>query len=391
VSAPWRGAAAAVLLASAGLAALLAACFPDYAVGDAGAEGGLDARADGMSEGATSDGTVVSDGPIGSDSASQPDVTGDTAPGADAADSGAWDAGDAWTGFDGSYDGPIPTGMALIEGGTFHFQVALASGTIDATATLNYTIAVDQYPVTIGRFGAWVSAGMPLPEAGASLDPGGPYESAMTWDSADWDAYAKSDYYDDAGACGAGGTPPAVVTYTAANLSAHPDYPANCMTWAQALAFCWWDNRKRLPTDTEWRVVATSEGTRMPYPWGAATPASCSQITANFGTPTNCGFPIPVGSAASGVTRDGVYDIVGSVSEWLWDFAPTNPYSYPSTPPTNYAGPPDSNANDTRVYIGAEWYATDPAFARSIQPGPDYGTPTEGFDGNGFRCAQTRP
>jgi len=373
-------------------AGVFAACFPDYFVrDDAGARPDA-TTADGPAEtGATSEGGGTADGPGGGggDGATEggSTETGTTSDAGDGSATGDGGGGDASVVPDAPSDGPPLGAVALIEGGSFDFQVALEdAGTIDAHATLTYTLAVDKYLTTIGEFAAWVDAGLPLPNDGAHLDPG-PYASVMTWDQASFASYAHATYYTNSPACGTGTSSP-VPTYTAPNLAAHPDYPINCVTWAQALAYCA-SRGKRLLTDTEWRVVATSEGTRQPYPWGSQSQTSCAYLISNDGTVTNCNFPVPVGSAPQGVTRDGVLDIVGEVATWTWDFAPTNPYKYPSTPTTNYAGPSDPTPNDTRVWLGGDWSTSDPALVRSIQPGPDYGAATEGFDGTGIRCAKS--
>lgn len=270
--------------------------------------------------------------------------------------------------------------VVSIDGGTFYFQVLSGSGPslVDAQATLDYTLAVDQYEVTVGQFQHWVGAGMPVPTTdGTPLDPGGKYPM-MAW-SQSWNAAAQDTNYGNASVCNEpGGKGP---TYGKGN----PDYPMNCSTWMQALAYCWWDGQKRLPTDTEWRVVATSEGRdTSAYPWGTPSP-TCSLAIYDDGS--ECGFPVKVGTAGA-QTLDGVFDIVGSVQEWIWDFVPaTGSYVYPASAGTDYAGPDGGNG---RQWLGGD-YSTAGSALTSYQAGKSSAEPAENFDDMGWRCVKTMP
>lgn len=370
-------------------AAGLAACFPSYGFlgGDGGPAGdgaaGVDgttgdaATGDGASGDAPGDGPTRDSGVPPGDSSASPDSTGPSDSAAPPLDGG----GDS---------GPLAN-MATIPAGTYSFNVALDGGTILATATLDYTLAVDRDEVTIGRFDQWVSAGMPLPDAGTSLDPHGAYPS-MVWDDASWRSFALSNDYKDPSSAGCGqnnGT--VLVTYTTSNLSAHPDYPLNCATWMQAEAYCWFDGQKRLPTDTEWRVIATSEGRQMPYPWGSTLQTDCSYAVTSAATA--CAFPIGVGSATNGNTLDGVHDIIGSLQEWAWDLQFGSGYTYPVDAGRDYPGPNQGgvSASTNRVYIGDFYSSSDPTLLEDIQPGPTYGDPTNGYPDCGFRCVKSLP
>ncbi|MBK8936950.1 MAG: SUMF1/EgtB/PvdO family nonheme iron enzyme [Polyangiaceae bacterium] len=96
------------------------------------------------------------------------------------------------------------------------------------------------------------------------------------------------------------------------------DHPMNCLTYAQAEAFCKWEG-KRLPTEAEWELAARSaKGNK--YPWGSAEP-TCEQACVDRNAEcldraagvTTCG----VGLTPNDRTDELVYDMAGNVSEWV--------------------------------------------------------------------------
>lgn len=127
--------------------------------------------------------------------------------------------------------------------------------------------------------------------------------------------------------------------------------PAVCMDWEDAAAYCEFRG-KRLPTEAEWERAARGD-TSNRFPWGNEPP-SCD--IAMFGDDDNidcCGTntPQPVGSKPLDRSPFGVYDMCGSVEEWLLDWY--DPDYYKVGPHDNPKGPASqfgSNGRSFRSY-----------------------------------------
>lgn len=97
-------------------------------------------------------------------------------------------------------------------------------------------------------------------------------------------------------------------------------WPVSAVTWAAADTYCI-AHGKRLPSEAQWEYAATNRGTT-PYPWGSLPP-SCGLVTAGRSEEAvrSCG-PFRLEAAASKPwdrTQQGIYDLGGSVSEWVDD------------------------------------------------------------------------
>jgi formylglycine-generating enzyme required for sulfatase activity len=383
-----------VAAAAGVVASLLAACFPDYAVGtgDGGADGSTTGDGAGGDSSTGGDSTTASDGAKPGDGGADGAMPGDGASG----DTSTF----ADTGLpvlDGSiYDGAMPTGMTLFQPGTFHFKVYTADdvgnwdAAVNATATLDYAFAIDDTEVTTGAFQDWLDAGLPTPGDNASLDPGGPYASVMVWKGSWTSTYVQGasnavyEGYDAGSGCGFTGGVAATLPRGV------PGYPVSCVNWFQAQAYCAWKG-KRLPTDTEWRVAATNRGENPQYPWGTTDPTSCTVATGDFTSPTFCNFPVAAGSATGGGTPTSppVYDLQGSLEEWAWDPIYPSGYSFPAQA-TNFYGPAVTTQTEVqRQWLGASYESTDPPAFSNWQPGAVQSGGDQGYDATGFRCART--
>jgi formylglycine-generating enzyme required for sulfatase activity len=280
--------------------------------------------------------------------------------------------------------GEAPPPSKLIPAGTFDFLNEQTQKT--TPATLSHDFYLDELEVTVARFKAWIDGGQKPPCASGTctLDPGGPYETTMIWDSA-WNLSSASQSFQDPASCGNAGsnTGPSDNHAPTWGLPDGATFPIGCLNWYQAVAFCASEG-KRLPTETEWQYAASGRGLGRTYPWGNTEPVGCTQAIWNNGAAApgfnGCGFPKVVGSVLAGASRDGVLDMAGSLYEWLWDFDA----AYPDAATLDYPGPAQGGFRSTR---GGAWsYAED----RMRSTYRDASNPDVAEADKGLRCAKTK-
>ena len=91
----------------------------------------------------------------------------------------------------------------------------------------------------------------------------------------------------------------------------HELHPVTGLTWDAAAAYCGWEG-KRLPSEAEWEAAGRGPGAEPPlYPWGSDPTAGGK----TDGLPQRDTYP--VGSLAFNQSSSGVYDLVGSVWQWV--------------------------------------------------------------------------
>ena len=154
---------------------------------------------------------------------------------------------------------------------------------------------------------------------------------------------------------------------------ARPDHPVVCVDWFQAATYCHAVD-KHLPTEAEWERAAAGT-TRRRFPWGDAPP-TCER--AHF---DGCGeHTRPVGGRPKGATPEGVRDLAGNVSEWVYDWYAKGMYWRPLRD-----DPTGPERGDVRVVRGGSYYDSPNLLRSSYRYGL---SPISGFSTVGFRCAR---
>jgi formylglycine-generating enzyme required for sulfatase activity len=263
--------------------------------------------------------------------------------------------------------GPCPEGMVLVEGGSYFMGVDSPDPVL-ATAAPSHKVEVasfclDRQEVTVAEFHR-------------CSDPG---ECKR--------AFLKSHWAEEE----------PVVEATAFSSLCNEgregvdDHPINCVTWAQAAAFCKFRNA-RLPTEAEWERAARGGDGRM-FPWGEPSPgpqrlnacgSEClawfrfSKIGLDAGLFNASDAHVetsPVGSFPQGRAKGDIDDLAGNVAEWTSDVFTAYPGgTLPALVPEG-----------ARVVRGASIHSTstaevDPAYRRPV---PETWHPHD----VGFRCA----
>jgi len=221
-----------------------------------------------------------------------------------------------------------------VTGGMYYRSYDLAgdarSGNMSYPATVS-TFRLDKYEVTLGRFRAFINAGMGtqagLPVLGAGAHANIPVSG---WDPS-WDTSLVANKAALISAVNSG--PAMYVTWTDMP-GPNENRPISFITWYEAMAFCAWDGGY-LPTEAEWNYAATGGGQQRVYPWlnstGTLMPLDGSH--ASYYDGTDCvgdGMPgcavadlVEVGAKPAGDGRWGQSDLAGNVAEWTLDsYAP---------------------------------------------------------------------
>lgn len=227
---------------------------------------------------------------------------------------------------------------------------------------------LDQYEVTVGRFRAFVEAGMGTqqmpPAEGAGERPKLP---GSGWYGDVWNGILA-----------------ATTTDLKARLQAYPDLdtwtggddrrPINEVSWFEAFAFCAWDGGF-LPTEAEWNYAAAGGAEQRPYPWGTQAPDSTRAVYGLSGDLTSIA---PVGSKPPGDGRWGQRDLAGNLWEWTLDW-----YADYVNPCTDCA---QLQTDDSRVLRGGCFSNNALSLLSDARIDLD---PSHRFAYGGFRCART--
>jgi formylglycine-generating enzyme len=177
-------------------------------------------------------------------------------------------------------------------------------------------------------------------------------------------------------------------TWTLSVGSAGDALPVNCVTWAEAEAFCIWDGGF-LPSEAEWDYVASGGSSQQQFPWGNTGPSAdanlavygCYYGATTPGTCTGVNDLAPVGSIAAG--NDAVWgqsDLAGNVSEWTLDWY-ASPYAIASCANCALTSPPQA----ARAVRGGAFYDPSSALFTSSRSSL---APADRGANLGFRCAR---
>ena len=206
----------------------------------------------------------------------------------------------------------------LVAGGTFNRGY---DGVLYKEASHPATVGdfyLDKYEITVGRFRAFVNAGLGTQKSPPVEGSGAHRKVARSGWSSQWNAHLAAD---TAGLKAALKCDAIFETWTDTPGS-NESKPVECLDWYTAFAFCAWDGG-RLPTYAEWNYAASGGSDHRYYPW--SVPATSETIDDSYAVycgnaclPQNVGSKSPKGDARWGQT-----DLAGNAWEWTLDWSPT--------------------------------------------------------------------
>lgn len=239
-----------------------------------------------------------------------------------------------------------PTGSSpcctspLVPGGAFDRSYDVASDGMYPDTSSPATISsfrLDTYEVTVGRFRAFVTAGMGT-QANPPMTGSGSRELNGTANQAGWDPSWNADLAPTTTALIAAVKCDATYQSWTDVPGASEALPMNCITWYEAFAFCAWDGGF-LPTEAEWNYAASGGAEQRAYPWSSppssltvdcahanydlVAPAGMHCVNGSTGAVNRVGSESPAGDG-----KWGQADLSGNVWEYTLDWF-QSPYGVP--------------------------------------------------------------
>jgi formylglycine-generating enzyme required for sulfatase activity len=256
----------------------------------------------------------------------------------------------------------------LVPGGDFFRQVRYSPATV-------HPYCLDKYEVSVGRMRRFL-ADYPngIPVAGAGKNPYNADDPG--WDEA-WTARLPPTQETLATKLNASSCSPKTWRTTAPD---NDEFPANCLDWYMAYAFCAWDGGW-LPTRVEWKFAAFAGNEQRIFPWSVPPDNRQHDTTqATFKCDTcDAADLTPVGAKPLGNGLYGQSDLAGNVMEWVQDW---HTYDYPE-PCADCA---DLTNGTDRELLGGSATSLDSYLAQAST----YYPPTQTWGYIGFRCARAQ-
>ena len=276
---------------------------------------------------------------------------------------------------------------AFVPGGSFYrFSDVADHNNSTYPATIS-GFNLDKYEVTVGRFRAFVNAGMGT-QATAPLANTGAHAQIL---GSGWDSTWNMSLASDTATLKKALVPSGGGSSWTDTVGENENKPINWVTWYEAFAFCIWDGGY-LPTVAEWYYAASGGSEQRAYPWSNPADSLAADCTyANYVWmvdihPSYCVATVNnVGSESSkGDGRWGQSDLAGNVSEWLLDWSEA--LISPCNDCANLIPPSMPPPQGAYRLVGGGDYASNASFLRNYNG--DGAPPYNRWVGTGFRCAR---